>query len=220
MPPPPIEPERRRWPLVAAVVGLGLAGGGLALAIGKPWKHSDAALVVDAKPAEVAAPTPTPTPVAPPPAPAPRPLSAKERAIEDSKKALLEERWNDALVAAQKAQEYEPDNRTAAVLVKQAKTEPQNKKAFDDFMKSVSEQDPRKALGKLAKIPADSLYAKRAKEAWAKLRKEYVAGKTAEAKALADSQACPKIAPIESQVAELFPDDVGAIQEIGKGCAK
>src|SRR5262249_54962223 len=158
---------------------------------------------------------PTPTP-----APTPRTLSAKEQAIEDAKKALAEERWSDALALAQKAQEYEPDNRTAAILIKQARTEPANKKAYDDFMKAVGDKNPKKAQPKLAEIPPDSLYARRAKEAWAQLRKEYVGMKTAEAKALADRRACPKIAPIENQVAEVFPEDVAAIQAIGKSCAK
>lgn len=222
-PPPPPEESRRRWPIFAAVAGLGLVGGGIALGIAQPWKHTGAP-VVDAKPMAVdtgGPPTPTPTPTqTPTPAPPPRVLSAKEQAIEDAKKALLEERWSDALALAQKAQEYDPDNRTAAVLVKQARTEPTNKKAYDDFMKSVGDKDPKKAQPKLAKIPPDSLYARRAKEAWAQLRKEYVAMKTAEAKALADSQSCPKIAPIANQVAEVFPEDVEAIQAIGKGCVK
>jgi serine/threonine-protein kinase len=220
VPPPPVEErQRRRWPIVAAVAGLGLVGGGLALAIGQPWKHA-AAPVVDANPVATAPPTPTPAQTPTPTPPPARPLSAKEQAIEDAKKALLEERWNDALAHAQKAQEYEPDNRTAAILVKQARTEPANKKAYEDFMKSVGDRDPKKALPKLAKIPNDSLYARRAKEAWGQLRKEYVAMKTAEAKSLADNQACPKIAQIESQVAELFPEDAAAIRAIGKGCAK
>ena len=228
-PPPPVgtveeERPRRRWPLVAAVAGLGLTGAGLALVITQPWKQGGppqteakpiASVVAPADAAPAAA---VPTPEPPPAPPPPRRLTAKEQAIEDAKQALLDERWGDAITLAQKAQEYEPDNKTAAILIKQAKSEPANKKLFDDYMKSVADKNPKKAAPKLKKIPAESLYAKRAKEAWEQLRKDFLHVKTAEAQALADTKACKKIPPIEKEVADLFPESVNDIQAITKSC--
>src|SRR5262249_11556482 len=83
VPPPPAVERRRRWPIFAAMAGLGLAGGGLALAIAQPWKHAGEP-VVDAKPVAAVDTGGPPTPT---PAPTPRTLSAKEQAIEDAKKA-------------------------------------------------------------------------------------------------------------------------------------
>jgi eukaryotic-like serine/threonine-protein kinase len=219
--------RRRRWPVVVGLGGLGLVGAGVALAIAQPWRAAPetptpAVVAADpvaapAVPDAAAATAPTRAAEAPP---VPRRLSAKEQAIEDAKKALVEERWQDAFASAQKVQELEPDNRTAAILMKQARSEPANKRSYDELLKAIAAGDPKKAGTAMAKIPRESLYAKRAGEAWEGLRKEWLAQRADEARGFAAKGSCPKIQTVEKQVAEVFPDAVSEIQDIGRTCKK
>src|SRR5262249_40610553 len=202
--------------IIVAGAGLAVAVAGLALAVSQPWKKKspEPSASAEERPAVVVVPDAAPAvvkviPDAPPPK-----LSAHDQAIADAKKALLDERWDDALKAAKEAQDRDPSDRTAAILIKQAQTEPANKKLLADFMKAIEAKDLTRALPKLKKTPPASLYLGPARKAGSDL----VAEQVASVKALADAGNCAKAKPLAMQVFDVEPDAAADLAKAAAPC--
>jgi serine/threonine protein kinase len=221
---PPGEAEARRLPIVpAAIVVGGLAALGIALAIIKPWADrspppAPAPAVVEEKAAE----PPPPPPVAPPlpkyEPPPPKPESELEKQVKGARAALLDGRAADAQAAYRAAQKLEPKNPEVLLLGKQLRSEPANKRLHDELVKAAGQHDVAAASRRLARIPPDSLFYAPAQRAFEKLKRDFLHVKIAEAKALADTHACARIAPVEKQVAALFPESAAEIAAIARTC--
>ena len=194
---------------VVALVVLG--GGGGVLAALRPWeKKVVAAVVTDAAP-------PPPIPDAAPPA---KPASDLDVRLEEARKAMEEERWSDAAVAARIAQKLDPKNEEAARIIKTARAEPPNKLAYDDFHKAVEAGDVETASRRIKRIAAGSFYLTKGNAEMERMREVFVKAKEAEARTLAEGKLCKRIDPIKKAVAKVFPESADRIKAIADGCGK
>jgi ribosomal protein S21 len=209
--PPPRHRAGRKWVILGAALVV-VGGGAGALVALRPWQKHGAAATTAADAA--------PPPPAPDAAPPPRPASDLDVRLAEARGALDEERWADASAAARIAQKLDPKNEEAARILKVAKAEPANKGLYDDFHKAVDAGDVETALRRFKRVPAGSLYQKKAAAEVAKMREVFLKAKEAEARTLSEGKMCKRIEPIQKDVAKLFPDDQGRIKTIADACGK
>jgi eukaryotic-like serine/threonine-protein kinase len=216
MPTMALTPAKRRGKgrLVAALFGgLVLVGGGITTYVvgGKQgwWAKKEvtpiAAIALDAGP--------PPQPDAGPP-----PLTEADKLVIEGQQALGEERWMDATVAAKQALAFDPAHEGAKKLANAAKTEPTNKKVYDDFLRHVRENNVQKIAKDYGKLPETSLFRVKAQAVYERIRDGWVLAHEEEARALAAQKKCSKLAPIQKKVAAVFPESEPKLAEIAKGC--
>lgn len=209
--PPPPAGRGRLWLILAAAVVV-LGGGAGALFALRPWqKQATAAPAV---------PDAAPPPPAPDAAPPPKPASDVDVRLAEARKAVEDERWADAAAAARIAQKLDPKNEEAARILKTAKAEPANKGLYDDFRKAADAGDVESAIRRFKRVPAGSVYQKKATADMDKIRETFVKAKEAEARTLSEGKMCKRIEPIQKDVAKLFPEAQDRIKTIADACGK
>ncbi len=209
--PPPPHRGGKLWLILAAVVAVLGGGAGVLFAL-RPWQKK--------APAAAAVPDAAPPPPAPDAAPPAKPASDVDVRLGEARRALDEERWADATAAARIAQKLEPKNEEAARILKVAKAEPANKAAYDDFRKAVDAGDVETAIRRFKRVPAGSIYQKKATADMDRMRETFVKAKEAEARTLSEGKMCKRIEPIQKDVAKLFPEAQDRIKTIADACGK
>lgn len=211
------EPEPpSRFPLkVVAAVLAAMALLGVVFALVNPFKKAP-------PPPPPKVEEAAPEPPRAPPLPAYKPPEEKplEKASKIARAHIEEGRFPEAQEALKAALAIDPNDPEVARMARSLKNEPANKKLFDDFMKSADEKDPVKAQKKLAKIPADSVFADKGKTIMAQVKKDFLHVKLAEAKALHETKTCGKLPRLEKEVASVFPDSTEEFASLTRTCSK
>ena len=98
-----------------------------------------------------------------------------EQSLADARKAVQEERWDDAVAATEALLRQQPANTEAQSMNHQARLEAPNQQHFVDFMKAASAGEVPSAVKQYRQIAEGSLYRDKARIAYEKLRSGYIA---------------------------------------------
>ena len=202
---------------------------------------------VSAEPAAVKPPEPVAADPAPPPVPAvasgasdagtgaaPNPVAAvapppkqveapplkddAAKLVADAKDAVAAEDWIKAYSAAEKALGTDPTNAEAKKLQEQAHAEYASQQTYKRFSDDRDAGKASEALKQLAQIPKTSYYRQKAEADLPGLHDAFIKEREGEARALAKTGQCERIAALARRSGETFPDAKALIQKAGSGC--
>lgn len=208
---PPRGPSRR-WAVVAAAV---LVLGGVLLGLFLQGRSTDAPVTTPARTPVVMIESP------PDAAPAATP---ETELLDEARRALAEQRWEDAVHSARKViealsdqPEAEPRKQAEAVH-EQARSEQRNQWLYDSFLDALAKSDIRGVVHGYEQIPRNSVYRDKALARYRRARDEWLTPRLKQASTHALMQQCDRIDPIELEVGFLFPESVAQLRDIAAKC--
>src|SRR5215813_12782468 len=93
-----------------------------------------------------------------------------EQSLADARRAIQEERWDDAVAATDALLRQQPANSEAQSMNHQARLEAPNQQHFADFMKAANAGEVAVAMKHFKQIAEGSLYRDKARIAYEKLK--------------------------------------------------
>jgi len=141
-----------------------------------------------------------------------------EQSLADARKAVLEERWEEAIAASDALLREQPGNTEAQSIRNQARLELPNQQHYNDFMKAASANEVAVAVKNLRLIAEGSLYRDKARVTYEKLRQSFLDSQETEARALARAGRCDEARRAVRVASEWFPDSKGRMDDVAVGC--
>jgi tetratricopeptide (TPR) repeat protein len=121
-------------------------------------------------------------------------------------KAIVDEKWNKALTAAQQALAADPANRTAQEYVDQATSELANEQTHKQFTAAVGSRDYTKVAELYRRIDPESAYKVMAQPDHDRLKTEFVARQGRDGRRMADRGRCKDQERRAIEVARVWPE--------------
>jgi ABC transport system ATP-binding/permease protein len=128
------------------------------------------------------------------------------KAVEEATTAMAEEKWTVAASAAKRALELEPTSSPAKDLAEQSKRELANELVYRDFGEAVKAKDPARVATTFGKIDPDSIYKDKARELHDRIKADYVAKQTQQAKLLVKQNKCKDLRKLAEQAGRVWAE--------------
>src|SRR5215831_11097304 len=141
-----------------------------------------------------------------------------EQSLTEARKALGEEKWDDAIAAARWLLTQDPPHPDAHKIIEKAEREIACSAAFEALKKAAAARDPATAVAQLRKIASDSVYLDRARRAFERFRDGWLWAREGEARQAAQRNRCREARRIAQLAADAFPESRGKIDAIADEC--
>jgi len=141
-----------------------------------------------------------------------------EQSLTDARRAIGEEKWEDALAAAQWLLKQDPPHPEAHKLIDKAEREIAYAAAYDSLKKAIAVRDPRAAIVQIRAIAADSVYQERGRRLYERFRELWIGAREGEVRQAAQRGRCRDARRIAQSAAEIFPESRPRLDTIAEEC--
>jgi protein TonB len=141
-----------------------------------------------------------------------------EQSLADARKAVQEERWDQAIAATDALLREQPNNNEARSLNHQARLELPNQQHYIEFIRAAGANEVATAMKQYRLIAEGSLYRDKARLPLEKLRAAYVDNQENEANALSRAGRCDDVRRVVRVTTEWFPDSRGRLDDAVASC--
>ena len=141
-----------------------------------------------------------------------------EQSLTDARKAAQEERWEDAIGAAEALLREQPSNTEAQSIRKEARLELPNQQHYNDFVRTANGNEVSAAVKLYRTIAEGSVYREKARVVYEKMRQTFLENQEAEVRALARAGRCDEARRGVRVANDWFPDARGRIDDAATGC--
>jgi protein TonB len=141
-----------------------------------------------------------------------------EQSLSDARRAVAEERWDEAIAATDALLKQQPGNTEAQSINHQARLEAPNQLHYADFMKAAGAAEVAAAMKQYRQIAEGSLYRDKARIAYEKLRTSYVDAQESEARAYVRAGRCDEARRAVRVTSDWFPEMRARMDEAASGC--
>jgi hypothetical protein len=140
------------------------------------------------------------------------------QALEDMRRFGTEERWSEALGAAEAILRAEPNQTEAQQMLARAKLEGDGQLRLKEFNKRVNARDLPGAMKAYRQIADDSMYRERAQPELTRVQDLWLGATEAEARVAVRAGRCEDARRAVRMTGELFPESKARIEQIAAGC--
>ncbi len=141
-----------------------------------------------------------------------------EQSLTDARKAVQEERWDEALAATDALLKQQPANTEAKQINVQARLEIPNQTRFAELNKAAAANEVAAVMRHYRALADESIYKVKAQPVFDQLKEPFLENQLADARALVRAGRCDDARRIARVTGEWFPDARPRLEDASTGC--
>lgn len=141
-----------------------------------------------------------------------------EQSLTDARKAVQEERWDQAIAATDALLKQQPGNSEAKQINSQARLELPNQTRFNEFSKAAAANEVGAAIRQFKAIAETSAYKTRASDTFEKMKNPFIENQIADEKALVRAGRCDDARRVARTTGDWFPEARPRLDDAASNC--